>query len=78
MANAVGAAMYVVGFAETIRDLMKEHEVKIIDNDMMDIRIIGLGFHFLLNPNFDCVSAWACSVLKVNLGLYYCTVCAAV
>uniref|UniRef100_A0A914WXK5 Solute carrier family 12 member 3 n=1 Tax=Plectus sambesii TaxID=2011161 RepID=A0A914WXK5_9BILA len=42
VANAVGAAMYVVGFAETVRDLMVEQGWKIIDNDVMDVRIIGL------------------------------------
>lgn len=42
-ANAVGAAMYVVGFAETVRDLMKEYNVAIIDGEMNDVRIIGLG-----------------------------------
>uniref|UniRef100_A0A914XM99 Solute carrier family 12 member 2 n=1 Tax=Plectus sambesii TaxID=2011161 RepID=A0A914XM99_9BILA len=42
VANAVAAAMYVVGFAETVRDLMKDHGWIIIDNDVMDIRIIGL------------------------------------
>ncbi|PIO59437.1 amino acid permease, partial [Teladorsagia circumcincta] len=31
VANAVGAAMYVVGFAETVRDLLKEGSLKIID-----------------------------------------------
>ncbi|KAK0411802.1 hypothetical protein QR680_005854 [Steinernema hermaphroditum] len=42
VANAVGAAMYVVGFAETVRDLMKEYGMAIIDGDMMDVRIVGL------------------------------------
>uniref|UniRef100_A0A914VZI6 Solute carrier family 12 member 2 n=1 Tax=Plectus sambesii TaxID=2011161 RepID=A0A914VZI6_9BILA len=42
MANTIGAAMYVVGFAETVRDLMKEKGWIIIDNGIMDIRIIGL------------------------------------
>ncbi|XP_070543648.1 solute carrier family 12 member 2-like isoform X2 [Ptychodera flava] len=41
LANAVAVAMYVVGFAETVRDLMKEHNVKIVD-DINDIRIIGI------------------------------------
>ncbi|XP_077988491.1 solute carrier family 12 member 2-like [Glandiceps talaboti] len=41
MANAVAVAMYVVGFAETVRDLMKEHDAKIVD-DINDVRIIGL------------------------------------
>lgn len=43
VANGVGAAMYVVGFAETVRDLMREGGIAIIDNDMNDVRIIGLG-----------------------------------
>ncbi|CAD5223562.1 unnamed protein product [Bursaphelenchus okinawaensis] len=42
VANAVGAAMYVVGFAETVRDMMKEHGVVIIDGEMNDVRVIGL------------------------------------
>ncbi|TKR87167.1 hypothetical protein L596_011614 [Steinernema carpocapsae] len=42
VANAVGAAMYVVGFAETVRDLLKEYGMTIIDGEMNDVRIIGL------------------------------------
>uniref|UniRef100_A0A914VZZ9 Amino acid permease/ SLC12A domain-containing protein n=1 Tax=Plectus sambesii TaxID=2011161 RepID=A0A914VZZ9_9BILA len=42
VANSVGAAMYVVGFAETVRDIMKANDWIIIDNDTMDVRIIGL------------------------------------
>ncbi len=45
VANGVGAAMYVVGFAETVRDLMRDAGIAIIDNDMNDVRIIGLGIH---------------------------------
>ncbi len=44
-ANAVAAAMYLVGFAETVRDLMKEHQMAIFDNGPDDIRVIGLGMH---------------------------------
>lgn len=43
IANAVAAAMYVVGFSETVRDLMKEHGLAIFDNGLNDIRVIGLG-----------------------------------
>ncbi|OZC12082.1 K-Cl cotransporter [Onchocerca flexuosa] len=42
VANAVGAAMYVVGFAETVRDLMKEYNFALIDGGMNDVRLIGL------------------------------------
>ncbi|KAI7802868.1 solute carrier family 12 member 1 [Triplophysa rosa] len=39
-ANAVAVAMYVVGFAETVVDLLKENDALIID-PVNDIRIIG-------------------------------------
>ncbi|VDO71167.1 unnamed protein product, partial [Haemonchus placei] len=41
VANAVGAAMYIVGFAETVRDLLREASMKIIDAGMWDVRIVG-------------------------------------
>ncbi|KAL5005442.1 hypothetical protein ScPMuIL_018898 [Solemya velum] len=41
MANAVAVAMYVVGFAETVRDLLKEHDSLMID-EVNDIRVIGV------------------------------------
>uniref|UniRef100_A0A3Q3D2E7 Solute carrier family 12 member 1 n=1 Tax=Hippocampus comes TaxID=109280 RepID=A0A3Q3D2E7_HIPCM len=40
-ANAVAVAMYVVGFAETVVDLLKEHDVLMVD-PLNDIRIIGV------------------------------------
>uniref|UniRef100_A0A915CQI4 Solute carrier family 12 member 9 n=1 Tax=Ditylenchus dipsaci TaxID=166011 RepID=A0A915CQI4_9BILA len=42
VANAVGAAMYVVGFAETVRDLLREYSIVIIDGGLNDVRLIGL------------------------------------
>ncbi|CAI4226740.1 unnamed protein product [Auanema sp. JU1783] len=48
VANAVGAAMYVVGFAETVRDLLKENDMSIIDGDIWDVRIIGFASCILL------------------------------
>ncbi len=53
-ANAVGAAMYIVGFSETVRDLMKESGSQIIDGGMNDIRVVGLGMvynHFIQAQN---------------------------
>ncbi|XP_077419164.1 solute carrier family 12 member 1 isoform X2 [Vanacampus margaritifer] len=40
-ANAVAVAMYVVGFSETVVDLLKEHNVLMVD-ETNDIRIIGV------------------------------------
>lgn len=48
LANAVGAAMHIIGFAETVRDLMKEHNVGIVDSNLNDIRIIGIAMALLL------------------------------
>ncbi|KAJ1374248.1 hypothetical protein KIN20_036897 [Parelaphostrongylus tenuis] len=41
VANAVGAAMYIVGFAETVRDLLREASLHIIDAGMWDVRLVG-------------------------------------
>uniref|UniRef100_A0A3B5BK70 Solute carrier family 12 member 1 n=1 Tax=Stegastes partitus TaxID=144197 RepID=A0A3B5BK70_9TELE len=40
-ANAVAVAMYVVGFAETVVDLLKEYDVLMVDV-LNDIRIVGV------------------------------------
>uniref|UniRef100_T1DFY4 Putative Na/K/Cl transporter n=1 Tax=Cupiennius salei TaxID=6928 RepID=T1DFY4_CUPSA len=41
LANAVAVAMYVVGFAETLVQLLRVNGVMIVDADMNDVRIIG-------------------------------------
>ncbi|KAK6178797.1 hypothetical protein SNE40_011302 [Patella caerulea] len=41
LANAVAAAMYVVGFAETVRDLLWENGIVLTGNQLHDVRIIG-------------------------------------
>jgi solute carrier family 12 sodium/potassium/chloride transporter 2 len=35
--------MYIVGFAETVRDLLREYSITILDGDLNDVRIIGLA-----------------------------------
>uniref|UniRef100_A0A8C4R0C4 Solute carrier family 12 member 3 n=1 Tax=Eptatretus burgeri TaxID=7764 RepID=A0A8C4R0C4_EPTBU len=40
-ANAVAVAMYVVGFAETMRDLLQDYGIVMVD-ETNDVRIIGL------------------------------------
>uniref|UniRef100_A0A914W7V0 Solute carrier family 12 member 3 n=1 Tax=Plectus sambesii TaxID=2011161 RepID=A0A914W7V0_9BILA len=42
-AYAVGAAMHLVGLAETIRDIMRDHGWAIFDNGLSDVRVIGLA-----------------------------------
>ncbi|XP_055540549.1 bumetanide-sensitive sodium-(potassium)-chloride cotransporter isoform X1 [Wyeomyia smithii] len=41
LANAVACAMYVVGFCESMTDLLASFGLQIIDGDVQDIRIIG-------------------------------------
>lgn len=41
LANAVACAMYVVGFCESMLDLLKSFGLEIIDGGIQDVRIIG-------------------------------------
>lgn len=41
LANAVACAMYVVGFCESMTDLLKTFGLIIIDGKVQDVRIIG-------------------------------------
>lgn len=40
-ANAVAASMNTIGFCDSMNDLLKSHDLKIIDNGVNDVRIIG-------------------------------------
>lgn len=48
LANAIGAAMYIVGFAETVQALMFEHGAVITGHALNDVRIIGTATSVLL------------------------------
>lgn len=41
LANAVAVAMYIVGFCESLLDLLKSFGIMIIDGAVQDTRIIG-------------------------------------
>lgn len=41
-ANAVAASMNTIGFCDSLNDLLKTHDLKIIDNSVNDIRIVGI------------------------------------
>lgn len=41
LANAMACAMYVVGFCESLLDLLDSYELRIIDGGVQDMRIIG-------------------------------------
>lgn len=42
LANAVACAMYVVGFCESMTDMLASVGVQIVDGGIQDVRIIGL------------------------------------
>uniref|UniRef100_A0A914C146 Solute carrier family 12 member 3 n=1 Tax=Acrobeloides nanus TaxID=290746 RepID=A0A914C146_9BILA len=46
--NGFGAAMYLVGMAETLLDVFNSYGIKIIDGGINDTRIIGLTFCVIL------------------------------
>ncbi|XP_076355508.1 solute carrier family 12 member 2-like isoform X1 [Tachypleus tridentatus] len=48
LANAVAVAMYVVGFGETVRDVLLLQNLSIVDAGMNDVRIIGICTVFVL------------------------------
>lgn len=48
LANAVACAMYVVGFCESMMDLLKSFDVSIVDGGIQDVRIIGSITIFIL------------------------------
>ncbi|XP_045467034.1 bumetanide-sensitive sodium-(potassium)-chloride cotransporter isoform X2 [Harmonia axyridis] len=41
LANAVACAMYVVGFCESLNDLLAQFHLSIVDGGIQDVRIIG-------------------------------------
>ncbi|KAF3426875.1 hypothetical protein E2986_03307 [Frieseomelitta varia] len=41
VANAVSASMNTIGFCDSLNDLLREHNLKIIDNGINDVRLIG-------------------------------------
>jgi solute carrier family 12 sodium/potassium/chloride transporter 2 len=41
LANAVACAMYVVGFCESLADLLTSYDLQIVDGGINDMRIMG-------------------------------------
>ena len=66
LANAVAVALYVVGFAETVVELMSQHGANITGNDLNDVRIIGTVTVILLLGITQLGMAWES---KMQMGL---------
>lgn len=48
VANAVAVAMYVIGFCESLNDLLRSFDMKIVDGGLNDVRIVGTITIFIL------------------------------
>lgn len=70
IANAVAVAMYTIGFCESLNDLLKTFDLKIIDNGVNDVRIIGTITIILLTGIVVIGLEWETKVNKILL-LYY-------
>lgn len=42
LANSVAVSMYIVGFCESLQDLLRTFDTTIIDGASNDIRVVGL------------------------------------
>lgn len=66
LANAVACAMYVVGFCESLRDLMKSLDVQIIDGGTQDVRIVGSITMLALTGIVVVGMEWEAKVCKLG------------
>ncbi|KAL4227262.1 hypothetical protein ACF0H5_012708 [Mactra antiquata] len=69
LANAVAAAMYVVGFAETVRDIMWENDAYITGNSIHEVRIIGIAACCLCLAIVFIGMEWEAKAQLVLLGI---------
>ncbi|XP_034943442.1 bumetanide-sensitive sodium-(potassium)-chloride cotransporter isoform X2 [Chelonus insularis] len=47
-ANSVAASMNTIGFCDSLNDLLREHGLKIVDNKVTDVRIVGIIALFVM------------------------------
>ena len=81
VANAVATAMYVVGFAETVRDILRDNDSLIVD-ETNDIRIIGVvtivillgvtmvGLEWVVRAQMILLIVLVISILNVVIGSF--------
>ncbi|KAK9884761.1 hypothetical protein WA026_007609 [Henosepilachna vigintioctopunctata] len=66
LANAVACAMYVVGFCESLNDLLRQFNLYIVDGGVHDVRIIGCIIIVLLTVIVVVGMEWEA---KAQIGL---------
>ncbi len=69
VANSIGVAMNVIGFAETLTFLLKEYDLSIIDGGINDTRIYGLMTNVCLLVIALIGMSWEAKVQLILLGV---------
>ena len=81
VASAVATAMYVVGFAETVRDILRDNDSLMVD-ESNDIRIVGLitilvllgitmiGLQWVVRAQMILLIVLVISILNVMIGTF--------
>lgn len=81
IASAVATAMYVVGFAETVRDILRDSDALMVD-ESNDIRIVGLitivillgvtmvGLQWVVRTQIFLLIVLVISILNVMIGTF--------
>lgn len=65
LANAVACAMYVVGFCESLQDLLKVNGLRIVDSGVNDIRIVGCTTLIVLTVIVIVGLEWEAKVINI-------------
>jgi solute carrier family 12 (sodium/potassium/chloride transporter), member 2 len=71
LANAVACSMYVVGFCESLTDLLGTYDLQIIDGGIQDVRIIGSITIVVLTVIVIVGMEWEAKVLEIKLNHLY-------
>jgi solute carrier family 12 sodium/potassium/chloride transporter 2 len=67
LANAVACAMYVVGFCESMIDLLTSYDLQIVDGGINDMRIMGCITIMILLCIVVVGMEWEAKVIALTL-----------
>lgn len=63
-ANAVAASMNTIGFCNSLNDLLRENNLKIVDGGVNDVRIVGAITLFIMVIICAVGMEWESKVIK--------------
>lgn len=68
-ANTVAASMNIIGFCDSLNELLRIHGLMIIDNDVNDVRIIGIMALVVITLTCVVGMEWESKVFDLFLSL---------